>query len=180
MAYAESHDQALVGDKTIAFWLMDEHMYTGMLVDEPANPVVERGIALHKLIRAVTYISWPRALLEPRGTPPHPLPALRAVSFTQPWPRCAPLASYVLGGEAWLNFMGNEFGHPEWIDFPREGNQYSYHYCRRQWSLADDPKLRYAQLNAWDAAMHALESRARWLTAEVRPAPLPTSSRAPH
>ena len=48
-----------------------------------------------------------------------------------------------LGGEAYLDFMGNEFGHPEWLDFPREGNDWSYHYCRRQWSLVDADHLRY-------------------------------------
>lgn len=96
IAYAESHDQALVGDKTIAFWLMDKEMYTGMSLLDGATPVVDRGMALHKMIRAI---------------------------------------SLALGGDAWLNFMGNEFGHPEWIDFPREGNGYSHKYCRRQWGL---------------------------------------------
>jgi 1,4-alpha-glucan branching enzyme len=103
IAYAESHDQALVGDKTLAFWLMDQEMYWHMAKNDP-HPVIERGIALHKMIR---------------------------------------LATLVLGGEGWLNFMGNEFGHPEWLDFPREGNGWSYHYCRRQWSLVDNPDLKY-------------------------------------
>lgn len=113
IAYAESHDQALVGDKTLAFWLMDEKMYWHMGKDDP-DPVVERGIALHKIIRLLTFS---------------------------------------LGGEGWLNFMGNEFGHPEWLDFPREGNDWSYHYCRRQWSLADNPALKYPWLGAFDRAM---------------------------
>lgn len=82
IGYAESHDQALVGDKTIAFWLMDKHMYDGMAVAGygPQEPAVDRGIALHKMIRTITM---------------------------------------ALGGQGYLNFMGNEFGHPEWIDFPR-------------------------------------------------------------
>ena len=63
-----------------------------------------------------------------------------------------------LGGEAYLNFMGNEFGHPEWIDFPREGNDFSYHYCRRQWHLSDDDNLRFSCLKKFDVAMNTLES----------------------
>ena len=113
VAYAESHDQAMVGDQTIAFRLMDKEMYTGMACGI-RNIVVERGIALHKMIRLVTI---------------------------------------ALGGQAYLNFMGNEFGHPEWIDFPREGNGWSYRYARRQWSLADDAGLRYAQLGLFDRDM---------------------------
>jgi 1,4-alpha-glucan branching enzyme len=113
IAYAESHDQALVGDKTLAFWLMDEKMYWNMGKDDP-DVIVERGIALHKIIRLLTF---------------------------------------ALGGEGWLNFMGNEFGHPEWLDFPREGNGWSYHFCRRQWSLADNPALKYPYLGAFDRAM---------------------------
>lgn len=93
IAYAESHDQALVGDKTLAFWLMDKEMYWHMSsAEQPMHPVVDRGIALHKMIRLITY---------------------------------------ALGGEAYLNFMGNEFGHPEWVDFPREGNNWNYQHCRR-------------------------------------------------
>lgn len=113
IGYCESHDQALVGDKTIMFRLCDAEMYTGMC-KFGGNPVVDRGIALHKMIRLVT-------------------------------------AS--LAGEGYLNFMGNEFGHPEWIDFPREGNGWSYHYCRRQWSLVDNQDLRYCELNDFDKAM---------------------------
>jgi 1,4-alpha-glucan branching enzyme len=113
VAYAESHDQAIVGDKTIAFWLMDKEMYWHMHVHDD-NLVIDRGIALHKMIRLFT-------------------------------------AS--LGGEAYLNFIGNEFGHPEWIDFPREGNNWSYHYARRLWHLSTDPDLKYHYLNDFDAAM---------------------------
>ncbi len=113
IAYAESHDQALVGDKTIAFRLMDAEMYTHMSCDTP-SVIIDRGMALHKMIR---------------------------------------LATMAAGGEGWLNFMGNEFGHPEWIDFPREGNGNSYQYCRRQWSLVDNELLRYRFLNEFDRAM---------------------------
>lgn len=118
VSYAESHDQALVGDKTLAFWLMDAEMYTHMSRLTPMTPVIDRGIALHKLIR---------------------------------------LLSFGLGGEAWLCFMGNEFGHPEWLDFPRAGNGNSYHYARRQYNLADDHLLRYGQLGAFDRDLMALD-----------------------
>src|SRR3954471_12877073 len=117
IGYAESHDQALVGDKTLAFWLMDKEMYWHMDTASH-NLVVDRGVALHKMIRLLTFS---------------------------------------LGGEGYLNFMGNEFGHPEWIDFPREGNNYSYHYCRRQWSLADNPLLKYQGLRNFDVAMQKLD-----------------------
>jgi len=120
VAYAESHDQALVGDKTIAFWLMDKEMYTHMSKNSPPSAIIDRGIALHKLIRFITH---------------------------------------ALGGEAWLNFMGNEFGHPEWLDFPRQGNNNSYHYARRQWNLVDDKSLKYEYLNEWDAAMNATDNK---------------------
>ncbi|MEO6547006.1 MAG: alpha-amylase family glycosyl hydrolase [Ferruginibacter sp.] len=113
IAYAESHDQALVGDKTIAFWLMDKEMYFHMKVDDQ-NLVIDRGIALHKMLRLFT-IS--------------------------------------LGGEGYLNFIGNEFGHPEWVDFPRLGNNWSHQYARRQWSLADNQDLKYKWLAGWDRAM---------------------------
>lgn len=113
VAYCESHDQSLVGDKTIAFWLMDKEMYFHMQVDDN-HPVIERGIALHKMIRLVTI---------------------------------------ALGGQAYLNFIGNEFGHPEWVDFPREGNNWSHWYARRQWSLVDNPNLKYKFLAAFDKAM---------------------------
>jgi 1,4-alpha-glucan branching enzyme len=116
IGYSESHDQALVGDKTIMFRLCDSEMYWSMSKSTPSI-VIDRGIALHKMIRLLT-------------------------------------AS--LAGEGYLNFMGNEFGHPEWIDFPREGNNWSYHYCRRQWSLVDNTDLKYCQLNEFDKAMVAL------------------------
>ncbi len=124
IGYCESHDQALVGDKTIMFRLCDANMYTGMNKNS-GDAVVDRGVALHKMIRLVTA---------------------------------------TLAGEGYLNFMGNEFGHPEWIDFPREGNGWSYHYCRRQWHLADNPDLRYGQLEAFDKAMIALLRRERLLS----------------
>jgi len=113
IGYCESHDQALVGDKTIMFWLADKEMYWGMNRAYP-NPAVERAMALHNMIRLVT---------------------------------CS------LAGEGYLNFMGNEFGHPEWIDFPREGNGWSYKYARRQWSLCDNEMLKYAWLRDFDRAM---------------------------
>uniref|UniRef100_A0A287DET0 1,4-alpha-glucan branching enzyme n=1 Tax=Ictidomys tridecemlineatus TaxID=43179 RepID=A0A287DET0_ICTTR len=126
IAYAESHDQALVGDKTLAFWLMDAEMYTNMSVLAPFTPVIDRGIQLHKMIRLITH---------------------------------------ALGGEGYLNFMGNEFGHPEWLDFPRKGNNESYHYARRQFHLTDDDLLRYKFLNNFDRDMNRLEERCGWLSA---------------
>ncbi len=110
IGYAESHDQALVGDKTLMFRLCDSKMYTEMS-DRSRDITVDRGMALHKMIRMITLS---------------------------------------LGGDGYLNFMGNEFGHPEWIDFPREGNGWSYFYCRRQWHLADDPDLKYRYLQSFD------------------------------
>jgi 1,4-alpha-glucan branching enzyme len=126
IAYAESHDQALVGDKTIAFWLMDKEMYDFMSDTTPFTPLIDRGLALHKMIRLITCL---------------------------------------LGGEGYLNFMGNEFGHPEWIDFPRPGNGNSYHHARRQWGLVRDPMLRYKYLKEFDRAMMFLEQRYEWLSA---------------
>ena len=120
VAYAESHDQAIVGDKTISMWLFDKDIYYNMATKDPNTPIIDRGMALHKMIRLITL---------------------------------------ALGGEAYLNFMGNEFGHPEWIDFPRPGNSWSYHYCRRQWHLTDDPKLRYSMLGNFDKAMLELDSK---------------------
>lgn len=116
IGYAESHDQALVGDKTIAFWLMDAAMYWHMH-EHDRNLVIERGLALHKMIRLVTM---------------------------------------ALAGEGYLNFMGNEFGHPEWIDFPREGNGWSYKYARRQWNLVDNPELKFRFLGEFDRRMLGL------------------------
>ncbi len=124
VAYVESHDQALVGDKTLAFWLMDQEMYWQMANDKE-SPTIDRGIALHKLIRLLTFF---------------------------------------LGGEGYLNFMGNEFGHPEWIDFPRDGNGNSYQHARRQWSLVDNGLLRYQKLNNFDRAMQMLDPHFHILT----------------
>ena len=113
VAYVESHDQALVGDKTMIFRLADAAMYTDMNKD-CHNPTIDRAIALHKMIRLFTLGG---------------------------------------GGEGYLNFMGNEFGHPEWIDFPREGNGWSFHYCRRQWSLYQNGLLKYQWLGDFDRDM---------------------------
>ncbi len=113
ISYAESHDQALVGDQTLIFRLAGAAIYHHMRVEDH-DPAVERGLALRKIIYLLTLAT---------------------------------------AGHGYLNFMGNEFGHPEWIDFPREGNNWSYHYARRQWHLRDDPGLRYGQLAAFDQAM---------------------------
>ena len=113
ITYAESHDQALVGDKTLIFRLIDKEMYYHMKKGDP-NLIVDRGLALHKMIRLLT-------------------------------------AGVNNGG--YLNFMGNEFGHPEWIDFPREGNDWSYKYARRQWDLMDNAKLKYQGLASFDREM---------------------------
>ncbi|MDE5986020.1 MAG: alpha amylase C-terminal domain-containing protein, partial [Prevotella sp.] len=113
ISYAESHDQALVGDKTIIFRLIDSDMYWHFKKGDE-NTVATRGIALHKMIRLVT-------------------------------------AATINGG--YLNFMGNEWGHPEWIDFPREGNGWSCKYARRQWNLVDNKELCYHWLGDFDAKM---------------------------
>ncbi|KAL7421585.1 alpha-1,4-glucan branching enzyme [Cryptotrichosporon argae] len=126
VAYAESHDQALVGDKTLAFWLMDKEMYTNMSDLTELTPIIDRGIALHKMIRFLVHS---------------------------------------LGGEAYLNFEGNEFGHPEWMDFPREGNGNSFAHARRQFNLVEDHLLRYKYLNEFDKAMNVLEDHYHWLSA---------------
>ena len=127
ISYAESHDQALVGDKTIIFRLIDSDMYWHMKKGDETL-LVNRGIALHKMIRLITL-------------------------------------STINGG--YLNFMGNEFGHPEWIDFPREGNNWSYKYARRQWSLEDREELHYADLARFDKAMLDLISKERKFTESV-------------
>jgi 1,4-alpha-glucan branching enzyme len=124
IAYAESHDQAIVGDKTVAMWLMDAAIYTDMS-RESRSPIVERGIALHKMIR---------------------------------------LISASLGNNGYLNFMGNEFGHPEWVDFPREGNGWSFHWCRRRWDLPDCGYLRYSDLESFDKAMISLVNKFQLLS----------------
>ncbi len=113
IAYAESHDQALVGDQTLVFRLIGTPMYHHMAVTE-RHLAVDRGIALIKMIRLITLAT---------------------------------------AGHGYLNFMGNEFGHPDWIDFPREGNGWSFAHARRQWSLADDPMLRYQQIGRFDRDM---------------------------
>ena len=113
ISYCESHDQALVGDKTLIFRMIDAEMYHGMQ-NTYHSFTVDRGIALHKMIRLITFSTT---------------------------------------GGGYLNFMGNEFGHPEWIDFPREGNNWSYKYARRLWHLAEDPSLKYYNLAAFDRAM---------------------------
>ena len=119
ISYVESHDQALVGDKTVIFRLIDDHMYWHMMRDDH-DFMVERGMALHKMIRLVTLAT-------------------------------------INGG--YLNFMGNEFGHPEWIDFPREGNGWSHKYARRQWDLVDNPDLKYRFLNDFDNTMIEVVSK---------------------
>lgn len=124
VGYCESHDQALVGDKTIAFWLMDKEMYDFMSTMSPPNMVIDRGLALHKMIRLVTF---------------------------------------GLSGEAYLNFMGNEFGHPEWIDFPRADNGWSYHHCRRRFDLAKESHLKYKYLLKFDQDMLSLEHRYKFM-----------------
>jgi len=106
--------------------LCDAELYTNMSVLTPLTPVIDRGMALHKMIRLLTH---------------------------------------ALGGEGYLNFEGNEFGHPEWLDFPREGNQNSFWYARRQLNLTDDPLLRYQYLNNFDRSMNTTEAKYGWLHA---------------
>jgi 1,4-alpha-glucan branching enzyme len=121
VSYAESHDQALVGDKTIIFRLVDKEMYFFMN-KASQNLIIDRGLALHKMIRLITAAT---------------------------------------AGGGYLNFMGNEFGHPEWIDFPREGNNWSFKYARRQWKLVDDLELKYHFLGDFDRDMiHLLSDSA--------------------
>jgi 1,4-alpha-glucan branching enzyme len=128
IAYVESHDQALVGDKTVAFWLMDKEMYTDMTILKERSPIIDRGLALHKMLRFITLC---------------------------------------LGGEAYLTFMGNEFGHPEWIDFPRPGNNWSYHHARRRFDLVRDHLLRYKSLHAFDRAMNHFEEKYSIMTRDT-------------
>lgn len=113
ISYAESHDQAMVGDKTIMFRLADKAMYWHMQKSDN-NIEIERAIALHKMIRLITAST---------------------------------------NGGGYLNFMGNEFGHPEWIDFPREGNKWSFAHARRRWDLVDNGFLKYEWLYNFDKAM---------------------------
>lgn len=126
IAYAESHDQALVGDKTIMMWLCDAELYDNMSVLSPMTPIISRGLSLHKMIRLITH---------------------------------------GLGGEGYLNFEGNEFGHPEWLDFPTERNNNSFLHARRQFNLVDDHLLRYRFLGDFDSAMQHTEQRYGWLAA---------------
>jgi 1,4-alpha-glucan branching enzyme len=128
ICYAESHDQALVGDQSIIFRLIGADMYDHMHIDSQ-NIKVDRGLALQKMIRLITL-----------GT----------------------------AGNGYLNFMGNEFGHPEWIDFPRQGNNWSYHYARRQWHLLDDPNLKYQLLARFDRDMIELAKTHRLLNTAHR------------
>jgi 1,4-alpha-glucan branching enzyme len=127
ISYAESHDQALVGDQTLIFRLIGEDMYRHMRIDDD-NSKVARGIALHKMIRLITL-----------GTASH----------------------------GYLNFMGNEFGHPDWIDFPREENNWSFKHARRQWNLADDIHLKYHLLAQFDRDMIALAKKHHLLEASI-------------
>jgi 1,4-alpha-glucan branching enzyme len=129
ISYCESHDQALVGDQTLIFRLMDADIYRHMRADDD-HLRADRAMALHKMIRLLTLAA---------------------------------------AGHGYLNFMGNEFGHPEWIDFPREGNDWSYHYARRQWSLAEDPNLKFRFLGAFDRDMIRLAREHRILASpEIR------------
>ena len=128
IGYAESHDQALVGDKTIIFRLADAEMYTGMNKDYH-SPVIDNAIDMHKLIRFLTL---------------------------------------TLSNDGYLDFMGNEFGHPEWIDFPREGNNWSYHYARRQWSLVKNPNLKFEWLANFDRDMIHLAEKYNILSCRDR------------
>lgn len=73
------------------------------------------------------------------------------------------LLTHSLGGEGYLNFEGNEFGHPEWLDFPREGNNNSFWYARRQLNLTEDHLLRYQYLNNFDRSMNQCEAKYGWL-----------------
>jgi 1,4-alpha-glucan branching enzyme len=123
ISYAESHDQALVGDQTLIFRLIGSAMYDHMRTDDD-NFSVDRGMALIKIIRLLTLAT---------------------------------------AGNGYLNFMGNEFGHPDWIDFPREGNAWSYKYARRRWHLVDDPSLKYHFLAKFDRDMMALADKYRLL-----------------
>jgi len=123
VSYCESHDQALVGDKTLIFRMIDAEMYTGMSKSDHTLKI-DRGIALHKMIRLLTFST---------------------------------------AGGGYLNFMGNEFGHPEWIDFPREGNNWSYKYARRQWGLLENDNLKYQYLASFDRQMTSLQNDFRIL-----------------
>ncbi len=128
ISYAESHDQALVGDKTIFFRLTDKEIYTGMSVFDHSL-IIDRAMALHKMIRLITLAT---------------------------------------AGGGYLAFMGNEWGHPEWIDFPRQGNNWSYAHARRLWSLVDNTDLKFKYLNAFDSAMIHFATKSNILDYEPR------------
>ena len=128
ISYAESHDQALVGDKTIFFRLTDKEIYTGMSVFDHSL-IIDRAMALHKMIRLITLAT---------------------------------------AGDGYLAFMGNEWGHPEWIDFPRQGNNWSYAHARRLWSLVDNPDLKFKYLNAFDSAMLHFATKSNLLDRKPR------------
>ena len=128
ISYAESHDQALVGDKTIFFRLTDKEIYTGMSVFDHSL-IINRAMALHKMIRLITLAT---------------------------------------AGGGYLAFMGNEWGHPEWIDFPRQGNNWSYAHARRLWSLVDNPDLKFKYLNAFDSAMIHFATKSNLLDRKPR------------
>lgn len=129
ISYVESHDQALVGDKTVIFRLIDADMYWGMSKFDAQKESVDRGLALHKMLRLIT-------------------------------------SSTINGG--YLNFMGNEFGHPEWIDFPREGNNWSSEHARRQWSLMDDKNLKFHYLSDFDKAMLSVIASKGFVRTEIK------------
>lgn len=137
ISYAESHDQALVGDQSLFFRLTGSAIYDHM-DEEDKHSDIDRAIALHKMIRLITVAT---------------------------------------AGHGYLNFMGNEFGHPEWIDFPRAGNQWSYQYARRQWSLVDNPDLKYRRLDSFDKKMIELTKTQGFLTT---PAPVLTHEHNAH
>jgi len=125
ISYVECHDQAIVGSKTMIFQLIDAAMYTDMRISDK-NAYIDRGIALHKMMR---------------------------------------LATLATAGHGYLNFMGNEYGHPEWVDFPREGNGWSYKYAKRQWHLRDDQGLKYHYLADFDRAMLEIIGRSKTIFA---------------
>ncbi|MDD4869994.1 MAG: alpha amylase C-terminal domain-containing protein [Kiritimatiellae bacterium] len=127
ISYVECHDQSIVGSKTMIFELIDAAMYTDMRVSDQ-NAYIDRGIALHKMMR---------------------------------------LATLAAAGHGYLNFMGNEFGHPEWVDFPREGNGWSYKYAKRQWHLRDDPNLKYHFMADFDRAMLELARKFKIVFNEI-------------
>eukprot|EP00770_Monocercomonoides_exilis_P009440 MONOS_9395.1-p1 / transcript=MONOS_9395.1 / gene=MONOS_9395 / organism=Monocercomonoides_exilis_PA203 / gene_product=1,4-alpha-glucan branching enzyme / transcript_product=1,4-alpha-glucan branching enzyme / location=Mono_scaffold00387:4141-6597(-) / protein_length=564 / sequence_SO=supercontig / SO=protein_coding / is_pseudo=false len=125
IAYCECHDQALQGKCTLSQKLMGDELETSMscLREETIN--INRGIALHKMIRLITF---------------------------------------ALGGEGTLTFMGNEFGHPKWIDFPRKENGWSFEHCRRRWSLMEDEGLRFKYLMHFERRMIEVDEQFHWMT----------------